>query len=50
MDFWSLAYKLKWITKDQLRLAVKTEQNPFGEITVTQFKAITGDDFVSTAQ
>ncbi|GED16410.1 XkdX family protein [Aneurinibacillus migulanus] len=49
MGFWSLAYKLKWVTKDQLRLTVKTDQNPFGEITVTEFKAITGDDFV-TAQ
>lgn len=47
MGFWSLAYKLKWVTKDQLRLAVKTDQSPFGEITVTEFKAITGDDFVT---
>lgn len=46
MAFWSLAYNLKWVTKDQLRLAVKTEKNPFGEITPEEFKIITGEDFI----
>ena len=45
MAFWNLAYNMKWVTIDQLRLAVKTESNPFGEITPEEFKAITGQDF-----
>lgn len=49
MAFWSLAYNMKWVTKDQLRLAVKTDANPFGEITPEEFKSITGDDFTVSA-
>lgn len=45
MAFWMLAYKQKWVTIDQLRLAVKTPSNPFGEITPEEFKQITGEDF-----
>ncbi|MGG3012311.1 XkdX family protein [Brevibacillus parabrevis] len=45
MAFWNLAYKYKWVTIDQLRLAVKTDTNPFGEITPEEFKQITGQDF-----
>lgn len=45
MAFWSLAYKCNWVTIDQLRLAVKTESNPYGEITPEEFKKITGQDF-----
>lgn len=45
MAFWQLAYNNKWVTADQLRLAVKTEVNPFGEITPEQYKTITNIDF-----
>lgn len=45
MTFWSLAYARKWVTIDQLRLAVKTDSNPYGQITPEQFKIITGEDY-----
>lgn len=51
MNFWKLAYDVGWIDKDKeiakqkLRLAVKTEANPFGEITPEEYKQITGQDF-----
>lgn len=45
MAFWKLAYKQKWVTIDQLRLAVLTEANPYGEITPEEFKTITGKEF-----
>lgn len=45
MAFWKLAFNMKWVTIDQLRLAVITETNPFGEITPDEFKQITGQDF-----
>lgn len=46
MAFWSLAFKCKWVTADQLKFAVKTETSPFGEITPEEFKVITGEDFI----
>lgn len=45
MAFWNLAYKMRWVTIDQLRLVVRTEQNQFGEISAEEFKTITGEDF-----
>lgn len=45
MNFWKMAYNLKWVTAEQLRLAVVTESNPFGEITPEQYKEITKLDF-----
>lgn len=45
MAFWKMAYNLKWVTADQLRLAVKTEANPFGEISSEEYKEITKQDF-----
>ncbi|WP_352420723.1 XkdX family protein [Proteiniborus sp.] len=45
MAFWKLAFNMKWVSAEQLRLAVKTESNPFGEITPEQYKEITGIDF-----
>lgn len=45
MQFWSLAYKCKWVSADQLKQAVITSDNPFGEITPEQYKEITGKDF-----
>ena len=45
MDFWEMAYKLKWVTAEELRQAVITEKNPYGEITPEEYKEITGQDF-----
>jgi hypothetical protein len=45
MAFWKLAFNMKWVSAEQLRLAVKTESNPFGEITSDQYKEITELDF-----
>lgn len=45
MEFWQIAFMFKWVTAEQLRIAVKTETNPFGEITPEQYKAITKQEF-----
>lgn len=45
MAFWKLAFNMQWVTIDQLRLAVKTPTNPYGEITPEEFKQITNQDF-----
>lgn len=45
MAFWQLAYSRKWVTIDQLRLAVKTESNPYGQIAADEFKTITSEDY-----
>lgn len=45
MAFWKLAFNMGWVTEEQLRLAVLTEDNPRGEITPEQYKEITGIDF-----
>lgn len=45
MNFWKMAYNLKWVTTEQLRLAVKYESNPYGEITTEEYKEITNKDF-----
>jgi len=45
MEFWQIAFMFKWVTAEQLRIAVKTEANPFGEITPEQYKAITKQEF-----
>lgn len=50
MQFWQIAFMYKWVTADQLRLAVKTETNPFGEITKEQYKEITGQEFKAQAE
>lgn len=44
MAFWKLAFNMKWITTEQLRLIVKTESNLFGEISKEEYKKITGVD------
>lgn len=46
MSFWKLAYDMNWVTAEQLKGAVITETNPFGEITPEEYKIITGIDFV----
>lgn len=45
MAFWKMAYNQKWVTAEQLRLAVVTESNPYGEITAEEYKEITNKDF-----
>ncbi len=45
MAFWQLAFTRKWVTIDQLRQAVKTDSNPYGQITPEQFQTITGEEF-----
>lgn len=45
MAFWKLAFNMKWVTAEQLRLTVLTEKNPRGEITPEEYKEITGIDF-----
>lgn len=45
MAFWSLAYTRKWVDINQLRQAVKTDSNPYGQITPEQFQTITGEEF-----
>lgn len=46
MSFWTLAYNQKWVTAEQLRGAVWTETNRFGEITPEEYEIITGIKFV----
>jgi len=45
MNFWKMAYNMKWVTAEQLRLAVITETNPYGEITTEEYKDITNKEF-----
>lgn len=43
--FWKMAYDYKWVDTAKLRLAVKTPDNPYGEITPEEFFQITGEQF-----
>lgn len=45
MAFWKMAFNQKWVTAEQLRLAVVTESNPYGEITVEEYREITNKEF-----
>ncbi|WP_096269548.1 XkdX family protein [Paucisalibacillus globulus] len=47
MEFWDLAYKRNWVTKEELKFAVITEENPYGEITPAEYEVITGDSFIA---
>lgn len=42
MEFWSMAYKFGWATKDQLKQAVQ-----YKLIADTDYKTITGEDYVA---
>ena len=44
-NFWKMAFDMKAIDINTLRKAVKTQENPFGEISEAEFKVITGVDF-----
>lgn len=46
MNFWKMVFDLKCCDADFIRQAVKTDKNPFGEITPEQFKEITKEDFI----
>lgn len=49
MDFWTLAFKSRWVTADQLKGAVSTAATlKFGQITATDYKTITGQDYTTT--
>ncbi|WP_232696191.1 XkdX family protein [Brevibacillus daliensis] len=45
MEFWRIAFTYRWVTSEQLRLAVKTETSPYGDITPEQYEEITGKKF-----
>lgn len=40
-----MAYQQGWVSFEDLKKVVKTEENPFGELSPEQFKEITGKDF-----
>ena len=46
MNFWTLAFNMKWVTTEQLKGAVITPTNRFGEITPEEYETITGIEFV----
>lgn len=45
MAFWKLAYDRKWVTAEELRQAVLTAENPYGEITPEEYEIITSIPF-----
>ena len=45
-SFWKMAFDYKWVTSEQLKGAVKTDTNLFGEITAEEYKTITTIDYV----
>ena len=47
MSFWKLAFEQEWVTAVELKGAVITDANKFGEITPAQYKEITTIDFVA---
>ncbi|MHB9937898.1 XkdX family protein [Clostridium sporogenes] len=47
MVFWKMAFDMECVTAEQLRGAVITEENKFGEITPAEYKEITKIDFVT---
>jgi len=50
MNFWQIAFISSWVTAEQLRIAVKTEANPYGEITPEQYKEITKQEYETQAE
>lgn len=42
MNFWTNAFLWEWCDVSLLKKVVKTDKNPFGEITKEEFKSITG--------
>lgn len=46
-SFWKLAFEQNWVDAVNLKGAVKTDTNLFGEITPEEYKAITNIDYVA---
>ncbi|MBD8500754.1 XkdX family protein [Paenibacillus arenosi] len=46
MEFWKYAFDMNWINADILRKAVRTGNNPSGEITPEQYHEITSISYV----
>lgn len=44
-NFWKMAFDMRAIDINLLRQAVKTDSNPFGELSEDEFKEISGVDF-----
>ena len=42
MSFWKLCFDLNVVDAEYLKQAVITDSNPYGDITVEQYKEITG--------
>lgn len=43
--FWSMAWKEKWCTIEQLRFITFSPANKYGQITVEQFEKLTGEKY-----
>ena len=49
MEFWKMVFDMNVIDAEFLRQAVITDINKFGDITVEQFKEITGEEFIKVS-
>lgn len=47
MEFWSMVYKMGVVDTNYLKQVVITDKNKFGDITVENFKEITGEEFTT---
>lgn len=47
MNFWKMAFDYKWVDAVMLKGAVKTQTNPFGEISSEEYKQIANIDYVA---
>lgn len=47
MEFWKMCFDLKVIDAEYLKQAVITDSNKYGDITVEQYKEITGIEFTA---
>lgn len=45
MAWWKISFANNWVTKEELRYAVKTPENPYGDITKEEYREITDADF-----
>ncbi|MCR8846504.1 XkdX family protein [Paenibacillus sp. SC116] len=46
MEFWKYAFDMNWINVEVLRKAVRTSNNPSGDITPEQYREITSIDYM----
>lgn len=47
MEFWKMCFDLNVIDAEYLKQAVITDNNKYGDITVEQYKEITGLEFTA---